>query len=229
MIIPWQKQASFGHRWRNRVRVCSSGSLVYLATLKCASTFFYTNLVDNFKWEEIKFSDIDWANQRVFSHLLDPVERRHKAIAEYLFMTNTQDLWYSSPNFRQMISGVASLDEHSMSYFETYGNYAWMIDWIPLNTEHSNVIQFTNKLLNSYGQVLLDKWDLELAHVSTPEKINLAKEIRAQWQSQEHHADNINVYFERDSTLYRQVIKNFNQFGDRWGDISWLRDRLPVY
>jgi hypothetical protein len=229
MVIPWHTQENFGYRWRNRVRACSCGPVVYLATLKCASTFFYSNLIENYKWEEIKFSHIDWSSQRVFSHLLDPIERRHKAIAEYLFMTNTQDLWYSSFNFRQMISGVASLDEHSMSYFETYGNYAWMIDWIPLNTDHDTVIHFTNKLMNSYGQVLLDKWDLELAHVGTTDKTNLTNEIRAQWQSQEYKSDNINVYFERDIMLYQTVTKNFNRFGDRWGDISWLRDRLPVY
>lgn len=233
MIVPWQKLNRFGYRWRNRVKVCTSGTLVYLGTLKCAHTFFYNNLINNYKWEEIKFSDINWANQRVFSHLLDPIERRYKALAEYLFMTNTQDLWYSRPNFQRLINSATSLDEHSMSYHETYGNYIWMIDWIPLNTDHANVIRVTNQLMHAYGHIL-PKWDLEQAHIGSEEKLKLVNDMRTYWESQEWRSDeqlaeHINVYLEHDIELYSTVIKHFNQQGKTWGDISWLRDRLPVY
>jgi hypothetical protein len=77
--------------------------------------------------------------------MLDPLERRHKGIAEYLTMTNTVDLWYSDPNFRALINDVPVLDEHSMSYHDTYGNYAWLIDWIPLNNTHLQSISASDR------------------------------------------------------------------------------------
>ena len=232
-IIPWQKLPQFGYRWRNRVKACSNGPLVYVGTLKCAHTFFYNNLINNYKWSEIRFSEIDWSTQRVFGHLLDPVERRYKALAEYLCMTGTQDLWYSNPNFQQLINSVTALDEHSMSYHETYGNYMWMIDWIPLDTNHANVIHLTDRLMYAYGQILT-KWDLTQAHIGSTEKVTLARDMRTYRESQERHTDDapaehINIYLERDIELNRVVTKHFNQQGKAWGDISWLRDRLLVY
>ena len=227
MTITWEKK--FDYRYRHYVRACSCGPLVYLATLKCASTFFYYNLVRNYKWDEISFANINWASQRVFSHIMEPFDRRHKGVAEYLCMTNTNDLWYSNPNFQRMINGAVMLDEHSMSYADYYGHYVWMIDWIPLNSDHATVLEFTKRLMSSYGIKLLDKWDMNLVHQGTKEKKQLALDLKQSWENNSELGHSVKVYLERDLNLYHNVVKNFNTFGDTWNQISWFKDREVYY
>jgi hypothetical protein len=211
-----------------RISACTCGNLVYLSTLKCGHSFFSTNLRENYKWAPIEFSNINWASQHVFSHMLSPLERRHKGIAEYLLMTNTADLWYTNPKFRAFINDTPVLDEHSMSYHDTYGNYAWMIDWIPLNNTHQHSIEMTNMLLSTHG-IKLTKWDMNLTHNSTADKKKLTKDLEVGWNQQTNHSLYTQMYLERDTILYQQVIEKFDSFGEIWSQVSWLRDRAVTY
>ena len=224
----WKTDPTKGYRWRHRVEACSCGPLVYIRTLKCASTFFFRNLVDNYRWEEIRWMDIDWQRQKVFSHMLDPIERRHQGIAEYLFMTGTNELFYTHPGFKEVVANAPVLDMHSQSYFDNYGSYCWMIDWIPMNISRTDLITVTNKLMASYGQVLTDKWDMSQEHVGAPEKKKLVADLRAQWQ-ENGPSEVVKVYFERDVDLYQQVAKNFNHIADHWNEMSWLREQDGNY
>ena len=68
---------------RNFINAYRYKNYVYLRNLKCASGFFVANF-KKFGWTQILFQDIDWETDVVFSHILNPIERRHKSIREVL-------------------------------------------------------------------------------------------------------------------------------------------------
>lgn len=210
----------YSYKYRNHLYALTNGPLVYLATFKCASTFFNRNL-RNWQWSEIPFTEINWADQRVFSHIMDPWERRHKGIAEYLNMSECIDLWYENERFRNMLRSVPTLDEHSASYMDTYGNYAWMIDWIPLQPNHDDTVNLTERLLYTYGTRLF-KWDYDLSHIGDDRKRQLSEDIKRHWDVARQHTQFSDVYFERDRILYSSVMRDFNPAADTWERTSWL-------
>lgn len=223
----WESRVGNGHRYRYYIMACSCGPVVYLRSLKTASTFFYNNLVQNHGWEEIVFDKIDWDRQWVFSHIIDPVERRHKAFAEYLSMTGTVNLFYENSNFRNMLKTLPMLDVHSVSLHDYFGSRIRNIDWIPLVKDHSENIRITEKLLTEMANMRLFYWDLEFAHVSPREKNQLAQDIAQDWA--ETSADNgipdvTWNYLDRDQALYREVLSKFTPNEKNWEQVTWLKN-----
>lgn len=208
----------------NRLEVCTNGPLVYLRTFKCASTFFYRNFVDTYKWNEIQFRDIDWSRQRVFTHMLDPIQRRHKGVAEFLHMTKCHQ-YLSTRNFQNFISNVKSLDVHSTSYFDLYGNFCYIIDWIPLLGSYYENIEITEKLLKEHGQRMF-AWNHDWAHASDQEKKITEQQLEKLWQQNQDTLHLSKLYWEKDVMLYNKVCQKFNKFGNGWDNISWLKDQL---
>ena len=151
----------------NAIQALTCGPLTYVRTLKCASTFFW----ETFKkigWWEIKFNDIEWKNQRVFSHILDPDQRRHKGVAEYIDMNDAYDLFYHNETFRKFVAHTPALDQHSVSYHDQYGNYCNQIDWIPLTgRSYEQSVAKTDQLLRYYGIKIFNNWNWDRAHPST--------------------------------------------------------------
>ena len=78
------------------------GPLVYLRTLKCASTFFWQSFT-KFGWVEIEFDKIDWQKQQVFSHIMHPTQRRLKGISEFIWINQTQDLLTTDSDYKKFI------------------------------------------------------------------------------------------------------------------------------
>jgi hypothetical protein len=226
MNTNWKKDRNFGYRWRHHIEACTCGPLVYIRNLKCASTFFYKNLIDNCKWNEIAFTEIDWNTQRVFGHIQDPVQRRHSAISEYVFMTSTQDLYYQNAGFKEIIDSASLLDKHSLSYNDTFGHYCWLIDWIPLTGSHHDVIQVTEKLLEHY-HINTPKWDFGWAHYGDPAKKKLAEDLKSAWEL--GIEDTAKIYLEKDIALWNMVTEKFNPTKQTWPEITWLRDREVYY
>jgi hypothetical protein len=203
------------------VPTATCGHLVYVRTLKCASTFFW----ESFKklgWWEIKFDEIDWKNQHVFSHMLEPDQRRHKGVAEYVNMNDAYDLFYQNETFRKFIAHTPSLDQHSTSYHDQYGNYCNQIDWIPLTgLSHEESADKTDLLLQHHGIKVFDNWAWERIHPSTDQQKKLHKDLEDLW-----HKDLpfwANWYLERDRLLYHRVVAKFNYDGATWPETSWLR------
>lgn len=205
-----------GTRYRN---------IVYLRTLKCASTFFYWNFTKNFNWQEISWSDIDWENDHVFSHMLEPVQRRHKALAERLCMFGLGQQYLSDPNLQQCLEHSLNLDQHSESYTTRYGTAVNRIDWIPLQSDPEINVKLTEKLLAHSGVTDLI-WDYEFAHTGEEVKKQVEQLLAHTWNQalyrgkllewQQHELQN-------DLDLYRSVIRRFDLHGINWPDITWLK------
>jgi hypothetical protein len=204
---------------------------VYLRTLKCASSFFYNNLTETFRWEPIEFDRIDWTNHHVFSHIMDPIERRHKGILEYIIMTGTKDLLRNDENFQKMIGEIAMLDDHSMSYHDTYGHFCWLIDWIPTTLGFDTTVSLTERLLWKYNIRILDRWNTEHARVANPELLELANVLRDIWNNNQSIPAATQRYLVRDLVLYQRVMKQINAEAPDWDSTSWLRQHqmMPLF
>jgi len=221
----WSGNQDFGYRFRHYIMACTCGPLVYVRSLKTASTFFYHNLVQHYGWSEINFNDVDWDRQRVFSHIIDPVERRHKAFAEYLTMTGNAELFYSNPNFRRMLTTLPLLDVHSVSLHNYFGSRTRNIDWIPLTASHSDNICVTERILDEYAGTQQHKWNMEFVHASHKEKQQLAQDLKTDWDTARKNNNIPEVsmlYLEHDINLYCSVVQYFNPRGGNWDQCSWL-------
>ena len=222
----WENRPGNGYRYRHYIMACSCGPVVYVRSLKTASTFFYNNLVRNHGWEEINFDAIDWDRQRVFSHIIDPIQRRHKAFAEYLFMTGNENLFYENNNFRKMLQTLPVLDVHSVSLHDYFGSRVRSIDWIPLQGSHDENIKTTEKFLQEMANMRLFYWDRGFEHNSPHNKKQLAADIARDW---DHAMTNNNIpdvtwlYLGPDIDLYKEVVKKFNLGEKNWEQCSWLK------
>jgi len=205
------------------------GHLVYVRTLKCASTFFW-NSFKKLGWWEIDFEKIDWKHQHVFSHMMDPVQRRHRGVAEYINIHDAYDLFYQNETFSKFIAHIHGLDQHSLSYHDQYGNYCNLIDWIPLTGRshgatwwltHEETVAKTDLFLQHHGIKVFDRWDWERVHKSTDRQKKLQKDIQELWSKDQPAWGD--WYLQRDRELYDRGISKFNYDAVTWPESSWLR------
>ncbi len=102
------------------------------------------------KWEPIEYKDIDWENKLIFSHLADPIERRHKGIAHWLIRNNLHTEFRVNAEFRDYIINLPYIDNHSASYHEMLGEKITKIQWIICDYDnYDKTIENTDKFLQS--------------------------------------------------------------------------------
>lgn len=202
---------------------CTCGPLVYLRTLKCASTFFWNNF-SRFGWVEIAFDKIDWSRQRVFSHIMDPQQRRIKGIAEFVWMNQTQHLLVKNPAYRTFVRDTPVLDAHTVSYHENFGDYCDQIDWIPMipTAPQQQVADLTNLMLFDQGIKIFNRWKWDENHASESDKKIIQKQV-AECLNSGSNSDAVDQYLYRDTVLYQRVLERFNATGNKWADVTWLR------
>lgn len=210
--------------------------LVYVRTFKCASNFFYRNFVENAGWEPTNYKSIDWKQDHVFSFIMDPIERRHKGMAEWLNQTGTAAL-IKDNNFCEMIKHVPCLDIHSMSFDHLLGDHMWAIDWIPLEPlrwhddrgimrlQANPAANLTDRLLASKGHRRM-QWIENFFHLTPPGKKTTYESIKLLWNSTSEMPWPALTYWRKDVVLYEQVIKHFKPNGATWADTTWLQSNI---
>ena len=210
---------------RHYIEVCRWNNLVYLRTLKCASTFFYWNFTKKLGWQEIAWSDIDWDHDHVFSHMLEPVQRRHKAVAERLAMFGLCEQYLADESLRTCLEHALILDQHSESYTTRYDSACFKIDWIPLQPQHKDNIQLTELLLASEGVTGIT-WDRDFAHPGESNKKQVESLLAQTWDQALYQGQLLEWqqnHMQADLDLYAAVAGRFNARGTSWVDVSWLR------
>jgi len=228
MIIPpdnpWREMVRDvqGPQNRHQIQVLKHDRLVYLRTLKCASTFFFYNF-QSWGWQPINFYDIDWANDHVFSYIMEPIERRHKGIAEWISMQGHREQFYRDAAYRQIIALTPALDMHSVAMTNIYGQFVNMIDWIPMTDfSPAAVTDFTDRLLWDHGIHSRGRWDQTSTHASDPDMKQLQQDVATLYR-ETVQKDIIAWYFYQDILLHTRVIERFDHRQIHWTDMSWLR------
>ena len=210
------------------IQAATCGNITYVRNYKCASSFFYNSLVNLYNWEELSFSDIDWTNTKVFSHIRNPIDRRHRGLAHWLYYHLNSNL--DDPDVVKIIKNSAFLDSHSASYLDTYGDNCYKIDWIPVDIfDNDKVTELTANFLRYHNQYTLKGFDQSQKHESSTREKELYIKIKQDFENawKEPYTENPNYaiyrYFLNDIKLYNQVIENFNPQGKDWPHISWLQ------
>jgi hypothetical protein len=183
--------------------------LVYLRTLKCASTFFYNNFRDKQGWSEIHFNKIDWTHHKVFSHILHPHYRRAKGLAEYIHMYGLESKYWNDLDFQQFIHASLGLDLHSLTVDLTYSYPACCeINWLPVLSDHGLTIDITNDLLSQH-MIVLPQWDLSQEHLCEFDKRKISDHILRQ-----PLADHVLLYLDNDVKLYESAVAKYQKRRD---------------
>jgi hypothetical protein len=230
---------------------CRFENLVYVRTLKCASSFYYNNLTQSYAWQPLDYDDIDWQQHHVFSHIMDPVTRNIKAKLEYLIMNSHTDL-LKLPDFRYFFRDVAVLDEHSMSYQDYYGDHCDEIDWIPLGDPPESQRHFasifsefeeqrrrrqeqrefftqsvvlTQRLIQHYAPQHpgFHHWRFDHARPASDQMLTDYQLLLQDHLARDDSNSLVTSYLSHDIELYQSVLEKFNPDGVAWPDTSWLK------
>jgi len=193
-------------------------NLVYLRTLKCASTY-YSTLLKNNGWQCQSATTINWDQDHVFSFIMNPFERRIKGLAELIEITKNYKLLDQDKNFWSM---VLYLDLHSIPVTLALGNLVKKIDWIPIGHTISNDELFV-KLLDHYQIKLnFDNPPVNKYQASNA-KIELYNRIRD--LSTPLSAETFSIV-NQDNLLFENVCKSIDSSKQSWPEISWLSNNL---
>ena len=152
-------------------QILKQKNLVYLAVYKCASTY-YTGVLAQNNWKNIKPSDIDWEKDTVFGFIQDPLERYIKGLAEDVHNNLTQWTIDNLPLFKD---GVI-LTEHTWPVQLIIGEHADQVHWLRLtsNVQKNNLL--LEKFLLEYNEkVVLYPADM---HTSNLEKLEIYNAIK---------------------------------------------------
>lgn len=204
---------------RYNVHVHRHNNLVYMATLKCASTFYSTLLMDN-GWSRSSFDEIDWQRDHVFGFLSNPVRRWAQGIQEDI--QNEESRSFTNTAY-EVIENYWShcflVTRHSLPVTTALGDRAYQIDWIPLVDKTSNYPQF-QKLCKKYG-LNVEPGENTDSHHSSSDKVLEVDDIERKFKT-----GNVmwELFLQRDIDLYNNVCNNFNPQGATWDEMSWLRN-----
>lgn len=197
--------------------------LVYIATYKCASTYYKTLLLDN-GWDQIKFSTIDWNYDKVFSFISDPHLRYYKGIVQDLLNVD-------NPNLNEQIlslikeykKDILILTDHSLPIMFRFKDYAHKIDWIPIFDDFPHHEMFL-KLLSTFGLTAEPGENLD-PHIANDSKKELYNEFK---NALGEGSDLYKITMAGNLDLFANVKSKINPTGNSWEEISWLRCEIPL-
>ena len=204
--------------WLREFSIYRYNNLVYLRTLKCASSY-YSKFFKTNGWTADTANNIDWKNDHVFSFIMNPEERRLKGLTEFVAANSQQQLLDCDFIFW---GGVLYLDMHAVPYSISYGKYVDKIDWIPIDLNHQ--AGSANNLL----AVLLSNYNLQYEfpefkeHESSQEKLKIYEMIKEKTKNGNFA---MHLGLENDIELYHDVCTNIKPwliYNNIWKDISWL-------
>ena len=204
------------------------GPLVYIPTLKNACSYYRSVCIYN-SWNQIRWDDIDWSSDHVFSFISDPTKRYFKGLAQDVFNIYFEEdkqvfnelLKYSTKTLKD---SALVLTYHSLPLYTIYNELVNKIDWIPLGKNYQ-----TNDLL----KILCDNYDIKInfdldiadENKSTPQQIAFYEEL---YKNVSNLEENIfyNLLLTKDIELFDNVINRFNLQGKTWEEISWIRKNV---
>ena len=194
-------------------------NLVYLKTLKCASTY-YANVFEFNGWKKDTANNIDWDKDHVFSFMMHPVTRRSKGLAQFVYGTGKTDLLKQDAIFW---GNVVYLDLHAMPYTTSYGDFAYKIDWILLDHQDYTAKSLLEKLLEKFGVTVIFPEVEKNQSDNTQLKVFESILDKA---SLEHRATR-DLGISKDVELYNDVSSKFRpQAIGGWEFTSWLTSTL---
>jgi len=191
----------------NLGQACTTAHLIYLRNYRCVSSLFYNNFINGMKWEPMEYKDIDWGNKLIFSHLADPIERRHKGIAHWLIRNNLHTEFRVNEEFQDYIINLPYIDNHSASYHEMLGEKITKIRWIICDYDnYDKTIENTDKFLQSQKILGWTNFDWRFKNIAGVDQRSLTREIKQRFTENKNNT-HILDYFRKDIELFENLRK----------------------
>jgi hypothetical protein len=196
--------------YRRHISCLRKNKLIYARTLKAGSEFFYKNF-QAAGWIEVTFDSINWDNETVFSHIMDPIQRRHKGISEVIISTGTRTLLLNNKgNFDRLLKLIPFLDAHSASLHNIYGNNVRKINWLLLTNDHSVAVKETDRFLDQHGVPPID-WNVDFTHNTGSYMSDIYVRVKELWENDPQYDDTVRNYFQPDIELFNEVKAEYDR------------------
>ena len=206
--------------WRKTNREIAFGycknNVVFVPVLKCASTYFTHNFLNQFSdWKIVNLHDQDWTKIKAFGCMMHPLVRRLKGVTEMLFCAYSEDrldelinLLEHDLSFRGIIANISVADMHTMPYTVMYGKYLDKIHWIPMEIGNNNMAAKVNQFLQKNS--IIDQIPLDEAkHKSTDKKLQIFNLLIKVYFSHPANEFPAIFLFADDLKFYHKLIKSF--------------------
>ena len=122
--------------------------LVYLQNTGCAGKYF-RKVLQEAGFTHCEMSSVRPGQDRIFSHLIDPIERRHRGVAIFFKIREFSPEWLQDQNC--YILEAPYFDQHAEPISRGLAPYYQHIDWIPLDDPDIDAYAETSKILEEYG------------------------------------------------------------------------------
>ena len=181
--------------------------IAWARTYKTGSSF-YNAAVYATKWQPIAFDDLDWDNTFVFSHIKEPIRRRHKGVAEWMWQRGITAQSMREHNMFAFLE-APFFDFHSLPICLLWQNKIDQIHWIPTDIKKFNHETYTQQMCNSFDCELDYEVPEDVRHESSEEQIQLYNMIKLHWESSCQYSDVVSAFFQDDVKLYENTILKY--------------------
>jgi len=189
-----------------------NGDLVYIPVLKCACTYFSHHLIQH-GFRQVSWGEIDWNKMHTFGHVMDPIKRRNKGVAEFFnYAINKPNSWLlqhaeTNPEMLQVLQ-APYFDAHSAPLHSLYAKYVIdHVHWIPMDIEEIDFMRHTQDLLAQHGiRINFPKEKMNESDLAKQQMYNI---VVMHLNSSTQYADLIMRTFHQDLELYRSIVGRY--------------------
>jgi hypothetical protein len=198
-------------------------NLVYVPLPKHASTSYRWFFGQHLGWKDIPIQEIDWVNDTVFAHLLDPITRHINGIAQILSERYLAHLM-GSPDFIELLRTSIFPDQHTYPITRMLDiSQCYKMEWLLL--DHSKVPgeELTCAFLKEHD-IHVEPGDIPKMNCSDEYKSKLRQSLLVDIEQ----ALNSLIYvLQEDLNLYN-TVKSHTRFSELnhlpWNEISYKKN-----
>jgi len=187
-------------------------NLVYVPTLKAASTYFRTHLLAN-EFVPVNQEHIRFADNHLFSHIMEPIKRRNKGVTEFFhgkLPLPDKQLLQGAKVYDALLQILQApyFDEHSAPLHLLFHGFINQIYFIPIDVKELEYLEITSVFLRQHGIVI--DFPPKKIHQSGISQIEIFHVVEKHLESSMQHSNLVEATFAQDIALYQRVLESFN-------------------
>jgi hypothetical protein len=203
-------------------------NLVYIPFPKHASRSYIHFFANVLGWQRTETYKVNWKDDQVFGHLMDPVKRHINGVVQALTQHELFHL-VQSEDFKKLLRTSIFFDQHSYPLTRMLDlDQCYQIEWLPLDHKHVSGEDFTKYFLQGHG-IDIDTSAIPKYNQSTPNEKSLRENIL---QEKEKIMDSLIWILQEDLNLYNKVnihTRYFEIGNLPWQDISYKKNFVEKY
>ena len=203
-------------------------NLVYVAVPKHASRSYIHFFRDVLKWSYTETYNVDWTNDIVFAHLINPITRYVNGVVQVLQQNNLTHL-IDSEEFLTLLRTSVFFDQHTYPITRMFDlPQCFQIEWLLLDHHLVSGEKFTQAFLKDHG-IDIDIKDIPKLNQSDRKKLMSRKKIKIHTDKM---LNSLIFVLQEDLNLFNQVAihTKFFEIDDKpWREISYKKNFVEKY